>query len=102
MAAYPRRVKGAAASLKIGSIDPILITGAKNQGNDKMADTQQQMTGACLCGAVAYLVSGPMRNVIACHCGQCQRTHGHYAAYSNCALEDFRLTNSRGLKWYRS
>ena len=67
-----------------------------------MDDTQQQMTGACLCGAVAYLVSGPMRNVIACHCGQCQRTHGHYAAYSNCALEDFRLTNSRGLKWYRS
>jgi hypothetical protein len=51
--------------LKIGSIDPILITGAKNQGNDKMADTQQQMTGACLCGAVTYLVSGPMRNVVA-------------------------------------
>ena len=25
-------------------------------------------TGSCLCGAVACEVSGPLRNVIACHC----------------------------------
>ena len=37
-------------------------------------------TGGCLCGAVTYRVTGPMRPVIACHCQQCRKTSGHHVA----------------------
>ncbi len=59
-------------------------------------------TGRCLCGAVTYQVRGPLRDVVNCHCQQCRRTHGHTAAYSRVRRTDLVLTESRGLKWYRS
>ena len=37
-------------------------------------------TGRCLCGAVAYEVRGPLRDVLICHCEECRRWHGHMAA----------------------
>lgn len=37
-------------------------------------------TGGCLCGAVQYSVSGPMRPVVACHCTQCRKSSGHHVA----------------------
>ena len=39
-----------------------------------------RQTGGCLCGAVRYRVAGPLRDVVACHCGQCRRSSGHHAA----------------------
>ena len=36
--------------------------------------------GSCLCGAVTYTVSGPLRPVVACHCRQCRKTSGHHVA----------------------
>ncbi len=59
-------------------------------------------TGSCLCGEVRYEVTGPLRNAIGCHCGQCRKTTGHYMAATAAQLEDFRLTEQAGLKWYRS
>jgi hypothetical protein len=47
-------------------------------------------------------VNGPLRDVVNCHCSQCRRTHGHFAAYGAAALGDFKLTNSDSLKWYQS
>lgn len=58
--------------------------------------------GSCLCGAVRYNVTGSLRDVISCHCGQCQKSSGHYFAATAATLENFRLTEDRGLKWYRS
>ena len=58
--------------------------------------------GGCLCGAVTYEVHGPMRDVVNCHCGQCRRTHGHVAAYSRVQRADLVMTETRGLKWYKS
>jgi hypothetical protein len=65
-------------------------------------DVAPRATGRCLCGAVAYELRGPLRDVVNCHCGQCLRTHGNVAAYSAVAREDLALTEDRGLKWYRS
>ena len=59
-------------------------------------------TGSCLCGAVAFEITGPLRPVIACHCHHCRKQTGTYM--SSTAVKDvqFRLTETRGLKWYRS
>ncbi|MDR6290475.1 hypothetical protein E9232_003001 [Inquilinus ginsengisoli] len=59
-------------------------------------------TGGCLCGAVRYRVTGPLRQVVACHCGQCRRTSGHFAAFTACASGDLVLERNKGLRWYRS
>jgi len=59
-------------------------------------------TGGCLCGAVRYRVTGPLRPVVACHCEQCRRTSGHYVAATRAAGEDVTLEADRGLKWYTS
>jgi hypothetical protein len=59
-------------------------------------------TGGCLCGGVRYVVNGPLRGVIACHCSQCRRTSGHYAAMTNVLSEHLELTKSQTLTWYQS
>ena len=59
-------------------------------------------SGRCLCGAVRYRVTGPLRGVLNCHCDQCRRTHGHVAAYTRVARGDLELLETRGLKWFRS
>ncbi|MDB3912880.1 GFA family protein, partial [Paracoccaceae bacterium] len=38
------------------------------------------ITGSCECGAVVFELSGKLRDVVACHCGQCRKTSGHYWA----------------------
>jgi hypothetical protein len=57
-------------------------------------------TGACLCGGVSYEVSGPLRDVILCHCSRCRRTHGHVAAYTECRPDQLRLVAEAWLRWY--
>lgn len=36
--------------------------------------------GSCLCGGVRFSVPGPVGAVTACHCTQCRKTSGHFAA----------------------
>jgi hypothetical protein len=59
-------------------------------------------TGGCLCGAIRYAVSGPLRPVIICHCVFCRRTTTRGGAYTACARDDLTVAPSRALKWYRS
>ncbi|MEM6386243.1 MAG: GFA family protein [Pseudomonadota bacterium] len=56
--------------------------------------------GSCLCGAVTYRVTGPLRPVIACHCQQCRKTSGHHVAATSALRTD--LTTSGQITWYRS
>ena len=64
--------------------------------------SQIRGTGGCLCGAVRYEVRGPLRPVVDCHCTQCRRTSGHFAAFTATRQEELVLTESEGLRWYRS
>ena len=68
----------------------------------KENNTNISHRGQCQCGAVQYSVNGSLRDVVNCHCKQCQRIHGNYAAYT--AVDKGRLTlnTSHGLKWYQS
>ena len=60
----------------------------------------ESLSGGCLCGGVRYRVTGPLRDVIFCHCTRCRRTHGHFAAYTACAREHLELEEDRTLRWY--
>lgn len=64
--------------------------------------TEIYHTGGCLCGGVRYKVRGALRGAIACHCTQCRRTSGHYAAMTSAASDDLMLISSATLAWYRS
>ena len=57
--------------------------------------------GSCLCGAVTYTVTGPMRDVVICHCVQCRKTSGHYVAATQADAADIEITGE-GLRWFKS
>lgn len=59
-------------------------------------------TGGCLCGAVRYEVRGPLRDVLLCHCEECRRWHGNFAADTAARKEDVVLLEQRGLRWIDS
>ena len=59
-------------------------------------------TGGCLCGGVRYRVTGELRGVINCFCGQCRKTSGHHVAATRARRADFHLGRDSTLKWYRS
>lgn len=59
-------------------------------------------TGGCLCGGVRYRAGGPLRGAVACHCSQCRRTSGHFAAMTSVPAADLELDASGSLVWYRS
>ena len=67
-----------------------------------MTETATMHTGGCLCGRVRYQLRGPIRGAIACHCSQCRRTSGHYAAMTSVPNADLTLTSFEGLVWYKS
>lgn len=58
--------------------------------------------GGCLCGAVRYEATGPLRDVVACHCTQCRKTSGHFAAMTSVPLARFTVTSGETLDWYHS
>ena len=60
------------------------------------------ITGSCECGAVVFELSGKLRDVVACHCGQCRKTSGHYWAATSVPTPQLHLHKSKGLTWYRS
>jgi hypothetical protein len=65
-------------------------------------ETDSTATGSCLCGAVRFTISGPMRPVVFCHCEYCRRTSGHHVAATACRSDDIVVTGGENLTWYRS
>ncbi len=59
-------------------------------------------TGRCECGGVRYRVAGELREVWACHCGQCRRTSGNFVAATNVPKAALTLLEDATLAWYRS
>lgn len=57
-------------------------------------------TGRCLCGRVSYVVTGPLRDVINCHCERCRRHTGHFMAASAAARADITVTGGDRLTWF--
>lgn len=66
-----------------------------------MAETAAK-TGSCLCGRVRYEVTGPLRDVLACHCNQCRKSSGHFVAATSAMRSDVHLLSEETLNWFRS
>jgi hypothetical protein len=62
----------------------------------------EKHTGSCLCGGVAYTVTGPLRPVVACHCRQCRKTSGHFAAMTSAPVSAIRYDRDETLRWFAS
>ncbi|WOV90616.1 MAG: GFA family protein [Candidatus Zeuxoniibacter abyssi] len=60
------------------------------------------LSGGCLCRAVRFEISPPMRNIVACHCTQCRKSGGHYLAATAVAPENWTLLEEKGLRWFQS
>lgn len=58
------------------------------------------VTGGCLCAEISYRVTGPLRPVIACHCQQCRRSSGHYAAATAAPRESVEIEGE--VRWFQS
>lgn len=67
-----------------------------------MSGQSLRATGRCLCGGVRFDVLGPLRGVIMCHCSQCRRTHGNFAAYTSAARGHVAFRSDSTLQWYDS
>ena len=59
-------------------------------------------TGGCLCGGVRYEVKGRLGPALACHCSQCARTSGNFAAMAACSSAELAIAPSETLAWHRS
>ena len=57
-------------------------------------------TGGCLCGRVRYRISGEMRGLMACHCGQCRRWTGHGFASASVARDELAVEGD--VAWFES
>lgn len=46
--------------------------------------------GSCLCGKVRFTITGPVNDIIYCHCSQCRKAQGSaFATNANVAAHDF-------------
>lgn len=62
----------------------------------------QSVTGRCACGAVRFTLTGPLRPVIACHCAECRRMSGHYAAATSVRRDGLAIDDTGALRWWAS
>jgi len=58
-------------------------------------------TGRCLCGGISISVTGPLRDVVDCHCHRCRRFTGHHMAATSAASADLDVDDPEQLlTWF--
>jgi hypothetical protein len=62
------------------------------------------ITGACLCGGVAWRLDGAIELINYCHCTMCRRIHGAaFGVFAHARARDFRwLCGATSIKHYES
>lgn len=49
--------------------------------------------GSCLCGAVRYEITAPIKRITHCHCSMCRKAHGAaFGSYATVRNHEFRFT----------
>ena len=67
-----------------------------------MGQIKKTFIASCLCKGVSISIKGKLRPVINCHCIQCLKTHGNFAAYTSMLEENITFKSKKTLKWFRS
>jgi len=62
----------------------------------------RSLSASCLCKGVNMTIRGEFRPVINCHCIQCTKTHGNFAAYTSVLEENIFFKSKKTLKWFKS
>lgn len=63
-------------------------------------EVRERRTGRCLCGSVRYEVE-TAREVLHCHCENCRRVSGNFAAAVRVRTADLNITDPDGaLRWH--
>lgn len=63
-----------------------------------MPSPEQPLGGSCLCGGVAFRVTGPFLRASCCHCHNCQkRTGSAFSVQGRVAQEHFELLSGADL-----
>ena len=62
----------------------------------------RSLSASCLCKGVKMTIRGEFRPVINCHCIQCTKTHGNYAAYTSVLEKNIVFESKKTLKWFNS
>ncbi len=57
-------------------------------------------TGGCLCGCITYVVRGPLRHVLICHCVDCRRWHGNACAMTSARRGDVVVSEREPIRWF--
>lgn len=58
--------------------------------------------GSCLCGAVSFVVTGPLGDANACHCTACRKHSGHFEASVDVPRDRVQISGAEALRWYQS
>ncbi|MFK7871130.1 MAG: GFA family protein [Roseobacter sp.] len=58
------------------------------------------LKGQCNCGSISFVVTGPVRSVSACHCGQCRTQSGGVWHSAVTEVENIAITGEP--RWFRS
>lgn len=65
---------------------------------------QYMQKGSCLCGAVAYEITGSLGPIVFCHCARCRKANGSaFSAVSAIPAANFHIVKGQeSLRSYRS
>ena len=67
-----------------------------------MIKKNRSLNASCLCKGIDMTIKGEFRLVVNCHCIQCTKTHGNYAAYTSVLEESITYKSKNTLKWFSS
>jgi hypothetical protein len=59
-------------------------------------------SGSCLCKSVRFEVTGTLNPIVACHCSQCAKTSGNFAATTSTAAGNLEILSGEALRWFQS
>src|SRR4051812_6876713 len=78
-----------------------LVDAARCMAETRDMSSASAETGGCLCGAVTFSVSGPLRDVINCYCENCRHFTGHHMAATSTDVADVSIEDAtQQLTWH--
>ncbi len=67
-----------------------------------MKNIIRSLNASCLCKGISMTIKGEFRQVVNCHCIQCTKTHGNFAAYTSVLEDNITFKTKSTLKWFKS